>query len=91
MDIFGFYFPEEIYNWCTDDWINIIYQPHFFYPETHHYCSNEGGPPRYLIDNDDEFTTQKWDLLREKMIQIVNIYKPKLISYIKSNHHISPE
>ena len=89
MDIFGFYFPEEIYNWCIDDWINYVYQPNFFYPEINHYCSNEGGSPRYLIDNDTEFTNHKWALLREKTIKIVNIYKPKLINYINTNFHTS--
>jgi hypothetical protein len=26
MEIFGFYFPEEIKNWHCDDWINEIYK-----------------------------------------------------------------
>ena len=91
MDIFGFYFPEEIYNWCTDDWINYIYQPNFFYPEVSHYCSNEGGKPRYSIDNEEIFTQEKWVLLHKKTIKIVDLYKPKLINYIESNLHISPE
>lgn len=58
MDIFGYYFPEEIINWCCDDWINEVYQKsgHFF-PLTSHYCMNVGGQPRYNINNDPGFNT----------------------------------
>tara|TARA_A100001015_G_C14924964_1_gene685935 strand:- start:389 stop:1144 length:756 start_codon:yes stop_codon:yes gene_type:complete len=55
MEIFKFFFPEEIQNWCCDDWYNLVYQPHFFFPLSNHYCSNEGGNPRYIINNDDQF------------------------------------
>lgn len=56
MDLFGFYFPEEIINWCCDDWINIVYQKiGHFYPLKQHYCSNLGGQPRYEINNDAGF------------------------------------
>jgi hypothetical protein len=56
MEIFGYYFPEEIINWCCDDWINEVYQKsgHFF-PLTSHYCVNVGGKPRYDINNDQGF------------------------------------
>ena len=26
MDIFGFYFPEQLKNWYCDDWINQVYK-----------------------------------------------------------------
>lgn len=56
MDIFGYYFPEEIINWYCDDWINEVYKEikHFF-PLTSHYCENTGGDPRYNINNDESF------------------------------------
>lgn len=56
MDFFGYYFPEEIINWCCDDWINEVYQKvgHFL-PLTSHYCINVGGTPRYDINNDAGF------------------------------------
>jgi hypothetical protein len=56
MDIFGYYFPEEIINWCCDDWINEVYQKsgHFF-PLSSHYCINVGGQPRYIINNNPHF------------------------------------
>ena len=52
MDIFGWFFPEEIINWCCDDWYNHVYRPNYFYPLRQHFCSNEGGEPRYMINND---------------------------------------
>ena len=55
MEIFGFFFPEEIKNWCCDDWYNLVYQPDYFFPLRNHYCSNEGGNPRYVVNNDDKF------------------------------------
>ena len=55
MEIFGWFFPEEIINWCCDDWYNMIYQPNHFFPLHNHFCSNQGGEPRYTIDNNDDF------------------------------------
>ena len=56
MELFGYYFPEEIINWCCDDWINEVYiKIDKFYPLTSHYCVNLGGQPRYYINNDSKF------------------------------------
>ena len=56
MELFGHYFPEEIINWCCDDWINLVYQNiGRFYPLTAHFCINIGGDPRYEINNDAKF------------------------------------
>jgi hypothetical protein len=56
MELFGYYFPEEIINWCCDDWINEVYQRiNKFYPLRDHYCMNLGGLPRYDINNDSGF------------------------------------
>jgi hypothetical protein len=56
MELFGHYFPEEIINWCCDDWINEIYKKlGRFYPLQNHYCSNVGGNPRYNVNNDVTF------------------------------------
>jgi hypothetical protein len=59
MEIFGYYFPEEIINWCCDDWINEVYKKssHLF-PLTSHYCVNVGGKPRYNINNDPTFNSR---------------------------------
>ena len=48
MEIFGFYFPEEIKNWFCDDWMTKVYYPTYFY-QIDHYVSNVGGDPRYEI------------------------------------------
>ena len=56
MELFGYYFPEEIINWCCDDWINEVYiKINKFYPLNTHYCVNLGGQPRYYINNDAKF------------------------------------
>ena len=54
-EIFGYFFPNEIVNWCCDDWINEVYKPNMFFPLANHFCSNQGGNPRYIINNDHEF------------------------------------
>lgn len=48
MEIFGFYFPEEIKNWFCDDWMTKVYYPTYFY-QIEHFVSNVGGAPRYEI------------------------------------------
>tara|TARA_Y100000816_G_scaffold292154_1_gene286104 strand:- start:152 stop:898 length:747 start_codon:yes stop_codon:yes gene_type:complete len=84
MEIFGWFFPEEIINWCCDDWYNIVYKPNHFYPLHNHFCSNEGGKPRYVINNDDNFTDitkfqTNVDDLRKKTFILAEEHK-KLIS-----------
>ena len=52
MELFGYYFPEEIINWFCDDWINQIYICiNHFYPLSKYNCNNVGGNPRYNINN----------------------------------------
>lgn len=55
-ELFGYYFPPDILNWCCDDWINGVYRgiQHFF-PLFEHQCNNLGCEPRYEINNDEEF------------------------------------
>ena len=74
MDLFGQYFPEEIINWCCDDWINEVYQNlDAFYPLRNHACINMGGQPRYDINNDTTFQlkfTKSLEQLRRRSSQI---------------------
>lgn len=53
MEIFGWYFPEEIINWFCDDWINAVYKPNHWFPLREHYCSNDGGTERYTVGEID--------------------------------------
>jgi hypothetical protein len=56
MELFGKYFPDEIINWCCDDWINDVYKRiGLYYPLQSHVCVNLGGQPRYNINNDPAF------------------------------------
>ena len=55
MEIFGWFFPKEIKNWCCDDWYNMVYHPKYLYPLGNHFAVNMGGNPRYEIHNDKKF------------------------------------
>lgn len=55
MEIFGWFFPEEILNWCCDDWYNMVYSPELLFPLKKHFCNNQGGTPRYDIDGHADF------------------------------------
>ena len=88
MEIFGWFFPEEIINWCCDDWYNLVYSPDYFFPLRNHYCSNNGGEPRYTINNSTEFVrdlavnTQK---LRLDTALLAEKHKVILLDYISKN------
>jgi hypothetical protein len=88
MEIFGFFFPEEIKNWCCDDWYNYLYKPNYFYLLKNHYCSNNGGEPRYIINNDKNYSknininTQK---LRKYSMLLAEQHKLKIKEYISNN------
>ena len=50
MDIFGFYFPEEIKNWYCDDWITYVYLSKNKFWKIKKRILNKGGSPRYNPD-----------------------------------------
>ena len=91
MEIFGWFFPEEIQNWCCDDWYNWVYQPDYFYPLKKHFCSNEGGQPRYTINNDKNFrkdmkTYQRKTMnLRRETFELATRHKKLIEYYISKN------
>ncbi len=73
LQLFGYYFPPEIFNWFCDDWINAVYRSiKHFYPLKNQVCVNIGGTPRYLINDDPEFINDKTS---EKFNQ--ELYKEK--------------
>ena len=76
MDIFGFYFPEEIRNWYCDDWITKVYYPDHFY-ELKHYVINKGGDPRYEISG----TLEKDDPVRIKCNELIIEGRKKLKNF----------
>jgi hypothetical protein len=86
MEIFGYFFPENIINWGCDDWYNYVYKPNHFFPLTNHYCSNEGGEPRYIINkNKSFFKDYKHNVnkLRETTQQQGIEDRIKILNYIK--------
>lgn len=87
MEIFGQYFPEEIINWCCDDWINFVYYPKYIYPLNEHLCLNLGGKPRYTINNDESFIENLKDKtikLRQECQEIVLRSKKILNNYLSN-------
>jgi hypothetical protein len=90
MEIFGYFFPEEIINWCCDDWYNYVYHPEYFYPLKEHFCSNEGGTPRYNINNDENFIDDcrnKVTKLRKMAYELGENDKEKIKNYIQKGNN----
>ena len=89
MEIFGFYFPEEIINWGCDDWINYVYRPKYFYPLKTHFCQNLGGQCRYTVDNNSNFFSnynKNVSKLRKEVYDMVESkYKIILRNYLLKN------
>jgi hypothetical protein len=71
MDIFGFFFPEEIKNWYCDDWINGVY-PRMRIADIYT-CFNSGGEPRYTIEDAKELCK----ILVKRDKEIFEMYKKK--------------
>lgn len=85
MEIFGWFFPEEIINWCCDDWYNWVYQPNYFYPLNNHFCSNDGGTPRYEINNNSNFRDDfrdNTDKLRKDTYILAQGHKKRITYYV---------
>lgn len=88
MEIFGFFFPEQIINWCCDDWYNYVYQPNYFYPLKQHFCSNQGGQPRYEINNDTKFKQEfakNTQILRQNAYILAQEHKLRIQEYLSKN------
>ena len=73
MEIFGFYFPEEVKNWYCDDWMTFTYYPKFFY-SIPYFCRNLGGPPRYNVIGSLHVN----DPIRKKCFELVKSSKDKI-------------
>lgn len=92
MEIFGWFFPEQIKNWCCDDWYNMVYYPKYLYPLHNHLGVNNGGPPRYDIHNMKNFKGSNNQTfaanvykLREQTQTIANQHKKLIEKYISNN------
>ncbi len=78
MDIFGYYFPEELKNWFCDNWITKIYYPDYFY-KIDYFILNKGGKERYKICGSFDVD----DPVKEKCEILINKGKEKLTEFIK--------
>lgn len=75
IDIFNFFYPEEITNWYCDDWINNVYKGEVYKLSIDKYsCSNAGGSERYTIVNSSKLCHQ----LVEKYKQVLHHYKSNI-------------
>lgn len=89
MDIFGWFFPIEIKNWCCDDWYNMVYHPQYLYPLYNHFAVNLGGEPRYDINNNPNFTDNELvaainvSMLRKYTLELANKHKVLIEQYLK--------
>ena len=86
MEIFGWYFPEEIKNWCCDDWYNMVYHPNYLYPLRNHFAVNMGGAPRYDINNDPNFTGKNNSMLGQQIFSH-NVMKLRIETQELANKH----
>ena len=92
MEIFGWFFPEQIINWCCDDWYNGVYKPNYFFPLINHFCSNDGGSPRYDINHDPNYTQnhqitmQKTAFLRHCTDLLIKEHKTLLMNFLKRKY-----
>ena len=91
-EIFDFFFPEELINWGCDDWINLVYKPNHFFPLKNHVIINEGGNPKYVVDNDKKFLVsnknyqmQKANQLRKKAKSLADELRHKIPDLKKSD------
>jgi hypothetical protein len=85
MEIFGWFFPDEIINWCCDDWYNWVYQPNHFYPLRNHFCSNDGGTPRYEINNNKNFKkrfSENTQRLRQDTMKLAKYHQRRIKKYL---------
>jgi len=86
MDIFGYFFPENIINWGCDDWYNHVYSPNYLYPLKKHSCLNMGGSPRYVINYNPTFMKnykENVDKLRNDMLQQAIVDRVKITTFIE--------
>ena len=77
MEIFGYFFPEQIINWYCDDWITKVYYPDYFY-KLGHFILNKGGSQRYK----GEGMIDKNDPVKKKCDELILDGKLKLKNYI---------
>jgi hypothetical protein len=72
LDIFGYFFPEEIKNWYCDDWINAIYPKTWL--KSKYTCGNVGGKERYTIAREGKLF----------LLQFAQRDKEKVMAYMAS-------
>lgn len=79
MEIFGYYFPDEIRNWYCDDWINRVYgELDMLF--INGICENNGGIERYTISNVEQSTINTYvEIGKDK----INMYVIKSYPYKK--------
>ena len=70
FEIFGYYFPETIINWCCDNWINDVYKKFNLSKPLEKKIINSSDSERYIITIDE--ANYKIDL--ERGIKVLDLY-----------------
>jgi len=70
FEIFGYYFPETIINWCCDNWISDVYKKFDLYKPLEKKIINSSDSERYIITYNEK--SYKIDL--ERGIKVLSLY-----------------
>ena len=72
IDIFGFVYPPQIYNWYCDNWMAQVYGKKFGNWLKDYKLLNIGGEPRYTPNNDKRLCDMLVSRHRKKIIKYIN-------------------
>ena len=72
IDIFGFVYPPQIYNWYCDNWMAQVYGKKFGNWLKDYKLLNVGGEPRYTPNNDKRLCDMLVSRHRKKIIKYIN-------------------
>jgi hypothetical protein len=83
IDIFGYFYPEEIINWYCDNWINEIYSKNRYIINNIFNSTNNGNEERYdIVDNIDlNFYVNRDTLIIQNYLSNLFNYKYYLFKY----------
>jgi hypothetical protein len=81
MEIFGYYFPDEIKNWYCDDWISAVYSFTSLLHDRCGSCINHGGKNHTQRYTEVYHSTENFKELVKSGIDAINLYKIKNLEY----------
>tara|TARA_Y100000741_G_scaffold326531_1_gene278641 strand:+ start:361 stop:1086 length:726 start_codon:yes stop_codon:yes gene_type:complete len=83
-EIFGYYFPESIINWCCDNWISDVYKKFNLYKPLDKKITNSSDTERYKITyNEENYRIDLKEGIRILRTYIANKKMSKIKSWFK--------